>query len=124
MSHHRKPESNAGSLWKSMDLDTWGGYVFSTLVIVMIMIFININLGRLGHSGCWDPYKFCHFNPCHLLVSKCKICGHFVNLLAQRFSEVPAQLGMAILFVIPENPLFPNPVLPKTSVYRLQKNSP
>ena len=58
----------------------------------------------------------------------------------QMFSEVPDQLGMAILSiipgnpllwaflmenfnlgtakmsVIPENPLFPNPVLPKTSV--------
>ena len=60
--------------------------------------------------------------------------------IIQRFLEVPDQLGMAILSVIPENPLlwaflmqnftlgiakissipenplFPNPVLPKTSV--------
>ena len=71
-----------------------------------------------------------------------KIC--LIHLLSQyelqRFSEVPDQLGMAILFVIsgnpllwaflmqnfnlgiakmsviPENPLFPNPLLPKTSV--------
>ena len=61
----------------------------------------------------------------------------------QRFSEVPDQLGMAILSVtpenpllwtflmqnfnlgiakmsvIPENPVFPNPVLPKTSVLNI-----
>ena len=64
----------------------------------------------------------------------------FIRDVLQRFSEVPDQLGMAILsvisgnpllwaflmqnlnleiakmFVISENPLYPNPVLPKTSV--------
>ena len=65
----------------------------------------------------------------------CRLCKY-----VQRFSEVTDQLGMAVLFVtpenpllcaflmenlnlgiakmsvIPENPLFPNPVFPKTSV--------
>ena len=65
----------------------------------------------------------------------------------QRFSEVPDQLGMAILSVTPENPLlwtflmenfnlgngkisvtsenplFPNPVLPKISVFSLTQKS-
>ena len=30
-------------------------------------------------------------------------------------------LGIAKMSVIPENPLFPNPVLPKTSVYGFKK---
>ena len=74
--------------------------------------------------------RFCTLNKLRL----------YIKLRLQRFSEVPDQLGMAILSiipgnpllwtflmknfnlgiakmsVIPENPLFPNPVLPKTSV--------
>ena len=70
------------------------------------------------------------------------------NLQIQRFSEVTDKLGMAILSVTPENPLlwsflmgnfnlgiakmsaipknpiFPNPVLPKTSVLRPRLNHP
>ena len=69
---------------------------------------------------------------------------HCLQLGIQRFSEVPDQLGMTILSVIPgnpllwaflmqnlnlgiakmsvihENPLFPNPVLPKTSVFNIR----
>ena len=46
----------------------------------------------------------------YAVAMQCSIC-------VQRFSEVTDQLGMAILSVTPEKPLFPNPVLPKTSVY-------
>ena len=72
--------------------------------------------------------------------SSLKMSLNHIRSLLQRFSEVPDQLGLAILSAIPgnpllwtflmynfnlgiakmsvtsENPLFPNPVLPKTSV--------
>ena len=94
----------------------------------MLLMPLCVSMPRYLEAFSW---KICNSISIHIL-------GH--GHILQRFSEVPDQLGMAILSVIPENPLlwaflmqnfnlgiakmsvipenplFPNPVLPKTSV--------
>ena len=82
-----------------------------------------------------------HFQTlCYFPIESYAMLSGFGCIILQRFSEVTDQLGMAVLSIIPgnpllwafyceisvwglpkcplfpENPLFPNPVLPKTSV--------
>lgn len=42
VSHHRRPISNLGSLWKSLDESTWICFAASILVISLIMMSINL----------------------------------------------------------------------------------
>ena len=41
ISSHQKPYSNVGSLWQSFDKEIWGCFVFSILVLAVLMISLN-----------------------------------------------------------------------------------
>ena len=43
VSHHKKPISNVGSLWTSLDLEIWACFMFAILTIQILVIYINIH---------------------------------------------------------------------------------
>ena len=120
---HSKAKVTAAKSTKLMKYSING--TFSCIRIVTFLLLFHIII--IINSVCNDQDN----------ISLCRIRKHI-----QRFSEVPDQLGMAVLSVTPgnlllwtllmqnfnsgiskisvtpENPLFPNPVLPKTSVSR------
>ena len=68
---------------------------------------VRLELYTIPICGTWRHFNFCYvFISFYLLLYNLgQRTGHFRSFEVQRFSEVPDQLGMAILSVIPENPL-------------------